>query len=353
MPLLAIFLLLAVPALGAPPRKSRNIALVTVDGLRWQELLTGIDPLLMNAKEAGMEKAGPLRERFWRDNPSERREALMPFFWKRLARSGVVLTSVRVSNGIRVSYPGYSEILTGRAQDNVIKGNDEIQNPSETVLEFLRRKLNLPAARVALFGSWSTFRFIGESKPGSITINAGYTSAQGSPRLAELSRLQAEARTPWDTVRHDYVTFEMALDYLKRNQPRVLHLALGETDDWAHNKRYDRVLTSIEYTDRCFETLWNTLQKMPAYRNTTTLVIVPDHGRGSKLDDWDRHGAKVEGADRIWIAMLGPDTPAAGEVSTGDYFQRDVAPTILEALGIDHREYSGVLGRPIAAALKN
>ena len=37
--------------------------------------------------------------------------------------------------------------------------------------------------------------------------------------------------------------------HLRRAQPRVLYLALGETDDWAHDGRYDRVLETYARTD--------------------------------------------------------------------------------------------------------
>src|SRR5207253_1550966 len=123
-------------------------------------------------------------------------------------------------------------ILTGRSQDEAIRGNDKIQNPTQTVLEFLRDKLKLSQRQVALFGSWDTFRFIGESEPGSIFINCGYESDDGSPHMRELSALQNQALTAWPSVRHDYVTLNMALDYMKREKPRVTYISLGETDDW-------------------------------------------------------------------------------------------------------------------------
>ena len=113
--------------------RTKNLILVTADGLRWQELFTGIDPALMNEKATGMQNGAALRKKLWRESPEERRRALMPFFWGKLAPAGVVLgnvrksSSVRVTNGFRVSYPGYSEILTGRAQDDRIRGNDEIR----------------------------------------------------------------------------------------------------------------------------------------------------------------------------------------------------------------------------------
>jgi hypothetical protein len=356
------FLSIAVAMQGAP-RKTKAVMLVTVDGLRWQEIFGGIDPRLMNEKSAGMTETGAaaLRERLTKETPEARREALLPFFWQKLAPHGIVLgnvnkgSSMRVTNAFRVSYPGYSEILTGRSQDNVIKNNDEIRNPTPSILEFLREKLGLKRSQVALFASWNAFHFIAEHTPGSIAINAGYQPADptASPRAKELSALQFAARSPWDEARHDYVTFELALDYLRRERPRVLMISFDETDDWAHMRRYDRVIEAIQYFDQTLQTLWTTLQAMPEYRDQTTLVITCDHGRGDTLKDFSDHGAKVPGAEQVWLAIVGPDTPARGELtSTENYYQRDIAPTILELLGVPAGSYPGVQGRAIGVAIK-
>jgi hypothetical protein len=341
----------------AAPRDTRNIILITADGLRWQDLFGGMDPMLKDQKSAGMEGAAALKAKLWRATPEERRNALMPFFWTTLAPKGVVLgnvkkeSSVRVTNAYRVSYPGYSEILTGRAQDEAIRGNDAVQNPTPTVLEFLRRKLGLSSSQVVLFGSWEMFHLIGEHQPGSMVINAGYRDYDGphaSARMHELSALQFEMLTPWTEERHDYITFEMALEYLRSAKPRVLHIAFDETDDWAHDKRYNRVLDAITYFDNCLRKLWQTIGDLPEYRGKTTLVVTSDHGRGGTLADWHSHGKDVPGADQIWMAIVGPDTPARGEVENSvEVFQRDIAPTILDLMGIDYHEYSGVLGKPI------
>jgi hypothetical protein len=346
---------------AAAPRQTRSVILVTADGLRWQDLFGGMDPLLKDEKSAGMEQVKELKARLWRPAPDERRRALMPFFWTSLAAQGVVLgnlqkgSSVRVTNAFRVSYPGYSEILTGRAQDEAIRGNDAVRNPTPTVLEFLRRKLNLDSSQVALFGSWEMFSLIGEHDPGSIIINAGYRKydgPQGSNRMRFLSGLQFEMLTPWTEERHDYITFEMALDYMKVIRPRVLHIAFDETDDWAHDKRYNRVLDAIGYLDRCLYKLWETIQNLPEYHGTTTLIVTSDHGRGATINDWHSHGKDVAGADQIWLAIFGPDTPAVGEATNvPEILQRDVAPTMLDLMGVDYHEYAGALGKPIAMAL--
>jgi hypothetical protein len=346
----------------AAPRETRNIILITADGLRWQDLFGGMDPVLKDQKSAGMEHAAEQKARLWRDTPEARREALAPFFWKTLAPRGVVLgnvgkgSSVRVTNSFRVSYPGYAEILTGRAQDAAIRGNDAVRNPSPTVLEFLRHKLELDSSQVALFASWEMFSLIGEHQPGSIVINAGYRNYDGphaSRRMRELSALQFDMLTPWTEERHDYITFEMALEYMRTAQPRVLYIAFDETDDWAHEKRYNRVLDAIGYLDSCLDKLWRAIQESDAYRGKTTLVLTADHGRGATIDDWNGHGANVAGAEQIWLAIVGPDTPAVGEVSRApEMLQRDIAPAILELLGIDYHEYAGVEGKPIGLAVK-
>jgi hypothetical protein len=345
-------------AFAAP--KTKNVILITADGLRWQELFTGIDPALMNQRSAGMRAENGTKESFWRETAEERRKVLLPFFWNELAPNGIVLgnvgkdSSVRVANSFRVSYPGYSEILTGRAQDGAIQGNDPIQNPSRTVLEFVRSKLGLSSAEVALFASWNVFEVIGESRKGTVHINAGYAAAANtSPRMKELSELQFQVLTPWSSVRHDHITLEMAMEHLKTAQPRFLHIALGETDDWAHDRRYDRVLDAIQFFDSALRRVWTYVQSSPQYRDSTSLVVTVDHGRGSTLTDWHSHGKDVPGAEQIWVAVIGPDTPAKGEITGSEpALQRDVAPTILAMLGIDYREYQGVEGKPISIAIR-
>jgi hypothetical protein len=328
---------------------TRHIILVTADGLRWQEVFHGIDPLLAHEKSAGMEHAEERRKKYQRATEPERRAALMPFFWTKLVPRAAVFSDVHVTNRFRVSYPGYSEILTGRSNDDVIRGNEPIRNPNETVLEFLKRELKLDREKIALFASWETFRVIGEHTEGSIVLNAGYQAIERPPRLAELSRLQFHVLSPWDEARHDYITGAMALEYLHAIKPRVLYVAFDETDDWAHGHRYDRVLDSIAEFDGFLERLWNTVESMKEYRGHTTILITSDHGRGSTLADWSDHGRNVEGADRIWLAIIGPDTPAAE--STGRVEQRDIAPTMIRLMGLDPGDYKGMTGKPIAAAL--
>lgn len=343
-------LLLALLAQAA----AANVVLVTADGLRHQELFTGADArLLDDVGTSGIQTPERVRELYWRGNAHARREALMPFFWGTLAPKGIVLgeraigSEAFLTNPHRNSYPGYSEILTGRVVPE-ITGNIDLQNPAETVLEIARRELGLPQTGVGAFTSWNHFPYIVESVPGSIFVNAGYQDLEASAPAARWSELQWRMRTPWDTVRHNTITEELALAYLEANRPRVLFIAFDETDEWAHAKRYDRTLDAIREFDAILERLWSRIQSLDDYRDRTALVITTDHGRGRTVRDWTHHGKDVEGAQETWIAIVGPGVPARGSIALAEpVYQNQVAATLLELLGIARSELGAGAGAPL------
>jgi phosphopentomutase len=75
----------------------------------------------------------------------------------------------------------------------------------------------------------------------------------------------------------------MSVECLQKFKPRVLYIAFGETDDWAHQRRYDRYLDYIHVFDSYLKRLWTLLQSMDEYRNNTTLIITTDHGRVRRI----------------------------------------------------------------------
>ena len=99
---------------------------------------------------------------------------------------------------------------------------------------------------------------------------------------------------------------------MRTRQPRVLYVMLGETDEWAHGRRYELYLDAAWRSDRFVRRLWELAQSLPAYRGKTALVLATDHGRGAAPADWTDHGEKVPAAESIWMAVMGPGTPALG-----------------------------------------
>ncbi|MGZ8938578.1 MAG: alkaline phosphatase family protein [Limisphaerales bacterium] len=355
--MIRVFVFLVVGVFSSWAAQTEYVFLVTADGIRHQEVFTGVDPALMTEeakKESGVERVNALRKRYWAETPKERREKLMPFLWK-MAPEGVIYgnralgSQVVVSNVHHFSYPGYAEILNGKPLPE-IKSNDSIFSPRETVLEFLRRKYNLKATEVAAFGSWEVFNWITMKKEGAIFCNAGYEGIEGSSgieintRMQELLAMQFEMLTPWDTVRHDAVTLGLALEYLMHQEPKVMYLALGETDDWAHDRRYDRTVEYVKYFDEALRRLWMALQSNQKYRGKSAIIITTDHGRGRTPKDWTSHGKDVPGADEAWLAVFGPDVKKVGEMKGGPkYSLSNVAGTILAMLGIEGKEYDAAI----------
>lgn len=340
------------------PAGMDRVVLVTLDGARTEEIFGGLDEAVARStleKDQTLESHGVFSQ-FLAPTPEARREKLMPFLWGTLLRQyGSIAgnrrlnSAVTLTNEHRFSYPGYAEILLGEAHDDVIKSNDPIRNPYPTVLEAIRRQAGVPPSGVAVFASWNVFGAIVEHEEGALTVNAGYQElANPAPDVAALSRLQFETRTPWDSVRHDAYTYRFAMSHLRQTRPVALYLALGETDDWAHDGRYDRVLQAYRDSDRYLEQLWRWLQADPDYRGRTHLLVTTDHGRGHTVDDWRKHGDDVEGAQETWMVFASPGMPRRGE-------WRDHAPlttsqaaaTLARWAGVDWRARHPDAGAPV------
>ncbi len=83
--------------------------------------------------------------------------------------------------------------------------------------------------------------------------------------------------------------------------------------------------------------LWEWVQSQPDYRDKTTLFVTTDHGRGNGKNNWRKHSLLVSGSRHIWFAVMGPDTPAFGEMKMRSCtYQNQVAKTIAAFLGLPY-----------------
>jgi hypothetical protein len=334
-----------------------NVVLVTLDGARGEEIFGGLDLEILRStlKDGQRPEETAVYRRFWAGTPEQRRKKLMPFFWTLVTEHGSIAGNRRLGSIVELanhrwfSYPGYAEILLGEPHDVEIASNDPVRNPHVTVLERLRDRLKLPRDKVATFASWAVFNQIAEHTEGATLVNAGVEPLEiRAEGISSINTLQHEATTPWDGIRFDAFTFRLAMAHLSAARPRVLYLAFDETDDWAHDGRYDRVLEAYARTDGYLKELWEWLQSQPAYRGRTHLVITTDHGRGHTPKDWRSHGATVGGAGETWIAFASPRMSRRGEwhgpprVSTSQ-----IAATLASWMGVDWIADHPNAGRPI------
>ena len=314
----------------------------------------------MDAEHGGVEDTAALRKAFWRDTPEEGRRVLMPFFWNVIATRGQLYGNqgkgsvARVTNGFKFSYPGYNEMLTG-APDPRIDRNDYGPNPNVTVFEWLGAQPGF-RGKVAAFGTWDAFGAIFNRDRSKLFVRAGweapFTPPSGSAQHL-LNGLYATTTRYWSDLAWDSFLYYVAREYLSEKHPRVLFLGFGETDEWAHAGRYDKVLESAHQVDDYVRELWALMQSMPEYRGKTTFIVTADHGRGSGPSEWKDHDRKIAGAENIWIAVLGPDTPALGDRMAADTVtQSQIAATVAALLGEDYHAAVPASAPAIAGAFQ-
>ena len=339
-----LFFGVAGQAPAADEPRARNVILVTIDGLRWQEFFGGAQERYIDPRAGGVRDVAGVRERFLRDTPGAGREAMMPFVWSVVVTQGQIFgdrsrnSRATLTNGLKFSYPGYHELLCGFA-DVRIDSNEKVPNPNVTVLEWLNARAGF-AGRVSAYGTWDVLPSILNVGRSKLPVVAGWSPIADEPLTAgerALNELMPELTHVWHDNALDVVTMRGALEHLAKREPRVLYVQLGETDEWAHMRRYDCYLESAFNSDRFLRRLWEAAQSMPEYANNTSLVVTTDHGRGGTLGDWTNHGQDVPGAEHMWIAVMGPDTPALGVRENVEVTQGQTAATVAALVGEDYR----------------
>lgn len=332
--------LLQTPSLFAQQSEERYLWLVTIDGLRLHEVFHGAEELLIDSEAGGVEDESQTRRRYWHEDSRRRREMLLPFFWQVLAKQGQVFGSLdhqcvaRVTNNRYFSYPGYQELLCG-FPDETIDSNAKLHNKNVNVLEWLARKPRF-AGKIAAFTSWDVFPYILNQPRSQLFVNAGWEEfdvARSEPEQRVLNRSIAELPRYWESVRYDMLTFAGARHYLDVESPAILYLSVGETDDWCHAGRYDLYLDSARRSDQYLRELWQYAQQSEKYRGKTSMLVTTDHGRGNGREGWKNHSDELPGSEFVWMAVIGPDTPALGVRDNLELSLSQVAATAAALVG--------------------
>jgi hypothetical protein len=345
---LLLGILVASPAWAQQP-SAQHVVLIVTDGFRWQELFCGADSALINEEYGQVEDTASVRRAYLVGDAAANRQALMPFMWGVVAKDGQIYgnrnlgSTAVVTNGFKFSYPGYNEMLTGKPDPRIDK-NDYGPNPNVTVFEWLAGQPELQG-KIAAFGTWDAFAPIFNRDRAPMLVEAGWDQpfpASTVPARVLLDTLYATTTRVWQEMPYDAFMQAVVREYLATDHPHALYLGYGETDEWAHEGRYDQYLAAAHRVDGFVRDLWQAMQAMPEYAGKTTFIITTDHGRGSGLKEWRNHGAKVEGAEYIWVAVMGPNTPALGERrGVPTVTQSQIAATVAAPLGLDWAAVSG------------
>lgn len=300
-------------------KQGHHLFIITLDGFRWQELFSGADSTLLHNTEVTPNVAG-MKQRFWAETPLERRKKLLPFFWSQLAGEGQVYGNrqyhnrVNVANPYALSYPGYSELLTGSV-DLSIYNNDPKVNTNGNLLQELDGE-EVFRGKVAAFTSWNMFPLILNHDASRFPISSGSSNA-------------------WQesSTRSDLQTYEECSRYIQEKKPSVVLLGLSGTDDAGHQNRYDRYLQQAHTADRIIASLWKLVQGMAHYAGKTTFLLTTDHGRGASPSQWHEHGLMVQGSSQTWMALLGRSVVPGGEMKKANQlYQKDLKELIFSLL---------------------
>lgn len=353
----SILILFILTSFLSSAQKTENIIIITTDGFRWQEVFKGLDPAIANDKKFNQGDSTYIYKKYSASDFAASRQKIMPFFWSEIVSKGQIYgnrdlgNKVDVSNPYWFSYPGYSEIMTGNV-DVKVNSNGYKANPNVNVLEFLNKQSKLKG-KVAAFGAWDAFdRILNEERSGFPVISAFDNVGGNKPNAAQklLNEMRNNSYKPFhEDECLDVFTHYQAMDELKTKKPKVLYIAYGETDEWAHHGHYRSYLDAANQVDKWIGEIWNFVQNDPQYKNKTTLLITVDHGRGDKIkSQWTDHGADVAGASQIWFAAMGPEIAPKGEIKTdSQVYQKQFAQTIAKIMG-----YNFTTDHPVDSEVK-
>jgi len=323
--------------------RAENIIIITTDGFRWQEVFKGMDSTIADNAKFNQGDSTYIFEQYWSNDVNERRKKLMPFLWSVVAGKGQLYgnrtygNKVDNANPYWFSYPGYNEIFTGFA-DTSVNSNEFPSNPNTNVLEFLNRQPKLKR-RVAAFGAWDAFDRILNEQRSDFPVISAFASCGGKNPTANEKLINAMLKDSYRPFGNeeclDVFTHYEALEYLKTKSPKILYIAYGETDEWAHSGQYRSYLDAGHQVDEWLKNLWNFIQTDSRYKNKTAIFITTDHGRGDKKkEEWTSHNNKIEDSHEIWLAVMGPGITAKGEIRTAmQLYQQQFAQTIAKLTG--------------------
>lgn len=341
-----VFCLQAQPTLPVP-----NVFIITIDGVRWQEVFNGADQRIIRNNQF-VQDSSLTFDMFGGTTAMERKEKLMPFFWRTIASKGQLHgnrlygNKMNVSNPYNISYPGYNEIITGYADPFILKNKPSL-NRNSNLLEFLQQQPAYKNAVVA-FSSWDVFPAIINESRSNISVNSGFENMEPSTPTFELINSVQDGIQNKTGTRHDQLTFLNAKHYLGQHHPKVMMLGFGETDEFGHQKKYDQYLQHINQVDQMIASLWYYVQTDSFYRNNSIFVITTDHGRGNKPGTWHSHGMVRGGSSETWMALMGPGIEPMGEIQEpAQFYQKQIAATIASLI-----QQKFTANHPVASAME-
>ena len=351
---LIVFLIALMPLLlFAKKDDTPRLVIITIDGLRWQEVFTGAEEsLLSNSKE--VREVEQLRRFYWRHTPVDRRKTLMPFVWNTIATQGTIIGNrnlgsvMQVANKTNISYPGYCEMMTGMVDDAITK-NDPVANPHHNVLEAANKDFRYKGS-VVMYGSWKSTRYAIHNEEAHIPACVSYEkniAKTQTPVLQMVEKMMAGMPRYWRSEHFDAFTYAYAIETLLADHPKVMWISFGDCDEWGHARKYDFYLDAANATDTFIHDIYEACESDKFYKGKTTYLITCDHGRGNGTE-WANHGSGTKGSEATWLMLFGKGIQPKGETfNNGPFLTKQIAATIAQILDVEFTPDDGAPLSPI------
>jgi len=293
MTLLSLF-----PQLPTQPAPNTNVVLITLDGVRWQEVFTGTDPVLSQHHMSARE--------------------LLPNLYDLFVDHGIAIgqkSPIIASGPNHISLPGYLEITRGHPSTDCQR-NDCYPIIDQSIFQLFDHPV--------LFSSWDV---IARTAPSNIdvVINSGRDVRSESWKRLNLSDNTIFPHTIGaPDYRPDIYTEAPVIQYALKYQPDLLWIGLGDGDEYGHLNNYPEYLASMQQTDEFIGSLVRWTEQSD-YGKNTVFLITADHGRNANFRD---HGTSMVSA-RVFLLMHGKDIPAKGNIGiTRQVSLSNIFPTI-------------------------
>lgn len=317
-----------LPAAPTPAHADSVIVLV-IDGIRWQEVFSGVDPRL--ARKHGI--AGYPR------TASE----LVPNLHLLRTEAGAAVgapgvgPALRASGPVYRSLPGYMELLSGRPAEYCLSNRcGSVRYPT-----LIDRVGEVQPSAAALFASWPHLIHAAALEPERGVVSAGRSGGthldllySSKDRASLRDRAAAAGASPSKgDFRADVFTAALALDYLNHERPRFLFVSVGEADVWGHANDYRAYLAALHEADAFVGDLFRASEALNRSGHHTTLIVTTDHGRDNRARE---HGPGIPESGRVWALAAGFGVRPRGDVPLEKPRTLSaIAPSVLRLLGIE------------------
>jgi len=317
----------------------------------------------------------------------------------RIAEQGIVAPNINVMNNGH--FGATMTIFTGNTEYRGIRENERGPNP--TVFEYVRKGRELPAQTVWLSTSggaqqrnlvYSRHEDYGEQY-GANLIDAegvfntefkrvidsfGKPSVPGESEEAAVAKLRKAMNPPPATnggLANDPETIDrlqkyileeiagrtaritgpgssdaralqVAVSVLRIFRPTMLGVVL-QNADIAHGS-FNAYQNVIQRADEQIGRLWDSIQADPELRDSTSIMVLPEFGRDSNLNQRNGldHGDNSPDLRKVAMVAAGPDFKAGKTIST-DFKSVDVTPTACELMGVESEHAKGRVMRELFA----